>query len=166
MKGNMPVTPASTTTYTIATNKYGTTTAQAQVIIRGNAKTASGAPQTYNLPVVTVLKVEPANIVSGQTAMLDLGSSKLFRRYYQSGFEHNIAKRVQGSQPDFYDHLSTHRKQCPREYNRNDNPYRLRRATERGNPCNKLFHRYTIRYKERRIGHPFLEVNRRVIGIG
>lgn len=71
MKGNMPVTPASTTTYTIsATNKYGTTTAQAQVIIRGNAKTASGAPQTYNLPVVTVLKVEPANIVSGQTAML------------------------------------------------------------------------------------------------
>ncbi len=71
LKGNMAVTPASTTTYTLsATNKYGTTTAPAQVIIRGNATTPSGAPQTYNLPVVTVLKVEPANIVNGQTAML------------------------------------------------------------------------------------------------
>jgi hypothetical protein len=71
LKGNMPVTPASTTTYTLtATNKYGNTTGQAQVIIRGNATTPTGAPQTYNLPIVTVLKVEPANILSGQTAML------------------------------------------------------------------------------------------------
>jgi hypothetical protein len=71
LAGNMAVTPASTTTYTLsATNKYGTTTAQAQVIIRGNATTPGNAPQTYNLPVVAVLKVEPANIVNGQTATL------------------------------------------------------------------------------------------------
>jgi hypothetical protein len=71
LMGNVPVTPAATTTYTIsATNKYGTTTASAQVIVRGNATTPTGAPQTYNLPIVTVLKVEPANILSGQTAML------------------------------------------------------------------------------------------------
>jgi hypothetical protein len=65
----MPVSPLATITYTLsATNKYGTSTAEAQVIIQGTRPAST--PSSFNLPVVAVLKVEPANIVREQTAVL------------------------------------------------------------------------------------------------
>jgi len=69
LKGNMAITPASTVTYTLsATNKYGSSTATAQVTVTGTMPVST--PDTFHLPVVAVLTVQPANIVSGQTAVL------------------------------------------------------------------------------------------------
>ncbi|MCX6006445.1 MAG: DUF4148 domain-containing protein [Chloroflexi bacterium] len=69
LNGSMPVTPLATITYTLsATNKYGTSTATAQVIVQGVRPVST--PSSFNLPVVAILKVEPANILSGQTAVL------------------------------------------------------------------------------------------------
>ncbi len=69
LNGSMPVTPLATITYTLsATNKYGTSTATAQVIVQGTRPASTTS--SFNLPIVAVLKVEPANIVSGQTAVL------------------------------------------------------------------------------------------------
>ncbi|MGD0857270.1 MAG: hypothetical protein ABSA18_15975 [Dehalococcoidia bacterium] len=69
LNSNIPVTPLATVTYTLsATNRYGTSTAEAQVIIQGTRPAST--PSSFNLPVVAVLKVEPANIVREQTAVL------------------------------------------------------------------------------------------------
>jgi hypothetical protein len=69
LKGNSSAAPSSTTTYTLtATNRYGSSTATAQVIVMGPPP--AGNPSSFNLPVVAVFSVEPANIVSGSTAVL------------------------------------------------------------------------------------------------
>jgi eukaryotic-like serine/threonine-protein kinase len=69
LKGNMSVSVSSTTTYTLsANNKYGDSSATAQVIVTGPAP--AGNPSTYNLPVVVTFAVSPSNIESGGTALL------------------------------------------------------------------------------------------------
>jgi hypothetical protein len=69
LKGNRAVTPSSTITYTIsATNQYGSSTASTQVIVKGSPPI--GTPSSFNLPVVAIFTAEPANIMSGSTAIL------------------------------------------------------------------------------------------------
>ncbi len=69
LKGNWLVEPTKTTTYTLsATNKYGTATMTAQVIVQGTI--AAATVESYHLPVVKVLEVKPANIVQGESAKL------------------------------------------------------------------------------------------------
>lgn len=69
LNGSRAVSPTATTTYNLsAINRYDSSTASAQVAISGSLPTAP--PSTYNLPVLSVLSVEPANIASGNTAIL------------------------------------------------------------------------------------------------
>ena len=85
LNGTMPVAPLATITYTLsATNKYGTSTSTAQVTVQGVRPTST--PSTFNLPIVAVLKVEPANIVSGQTAVLSWEVQNSFDVSISPGF--------------------------------------------------------------------------------
>lgn len=69
LKGTRSVLPQSTTTYTIsATNQYGSSTATTQIIASGSL--LASTPSSFNLPVVAVFAVEPANIASGSVATL------------------------------------------------------------------------------------------------
>jgi hypothetical protein len=81
----MPVTPLATITYTLsATNQHGTSTAPAQVIVQGTRPTST--PSSFNLPIVAVLKVEPANIASGGTAVLSWEVQNSFDVSISPGF--------------------------------------------------------------------------------
>jgi len=85
LKGNMSVAPTTTTTYTItAMNKNGTSTQMAQVIISGSVPPPP--PDTFHLPVVTLLTVQPANIVSGATAVLSWEVQNSFDVSISPGF--------------------------------------------------------------------------------
>jgi hypothetical protein len=87
LKGETTVSPASTLTYTLtATNRYGTSTATAQVIISGKAPASTQAVDTFHLPLVAVLSVQPANIVSGQTSVLSWDVQNSFDVNISPGF--------------------------------------------------------------------------------
>ncbi|MBN1375990.1 MAG: hypothetical protein JXA01_07525 [Dehalococcoidia bacterium] len=84
-RGNWQVSPGTTTTYTLsATNKHGTSTATAQVIVQGSLAVATAA--SFNLPVVEVFKVEPANIGPEQTAVLSWEVTNSFDVEISPGF--------------------------------------------------------------------------------
>jgi hypothetical protein len=85
LNGSVPVTPLATITYTLsATNQHGTSTAPAQVIVQGVRPTST--PSSFNLPIVAVLKVEPANIASGGTAVLSWEVQNSFDVSIRPGF--------------------------------------------------------------------------------
>jgi hypothetical protein len=68
LRGNRAVSPLSTVTYKLtATNQYGTASATANVVVATPPVTA---PAASNLPEVMVFAATPANIASGQTAIL------------------------------------------------------------------------------------------------
>ncbi len=84
-KGTWLVSPSETTTYKIsATNKYGTATMTAQVIVRGTISQAT--VESFHLPVVAVLEVKPANIVQGSTAILSWEVKNSFDVAISPGF--------------------------------------------------------------------------------
>ncbi len=69
LSGNRPVSPQATTTYTlVASNAAGSARATAQILVASGP--APSTPSSFNLPVVKLFTVQPANIIMGGSTLL------------------------------------------------------------------------------------------------
>jgi hypothetical protein len=84
LTGNRAISPKSTITYTLtAANQYGTSSATTTVVV---ASAAAPTPPSFNLPEVLIFAALPANMASGQTAILSWHVSNAFEVTINPGF--------------------------------------------------------------------------------
>ncbi len=66
-------------------------------------------PASFNMPVVAVFTVQPANIMSGNYATLTWDIAQYLRRQHRAEVRHNPSQRLPAGKPAFHHHLQVNR---------------------------------------------------------